>query len=137
MAITPASLQAQITALGATLTTQNAANQAALAAISAGVAGLPAGGTGGPGTPPPPSLAPVPFGVHLGTWLGGGTGTEGSIAKHMADVKSQSTTPKIVAAVLINSYQDSPGPPSNWVFGDNGNWTAANGLAMDGSMVPL
>lgn len=136
---TLASLQAQITAIQTTMTSQLAslaANVTAFAAPAGGTGATGGTGTTGPGTPTP-TLSPVPFGVHPGTWLGGGGGTEGSIAKHMADVKSQITTPKIVAAVLINSYQDSPGPPSNWVFGDAGNWTAANGLAMDGSMVPL
>lgn len=102
---------------------------------------------GGPGIPPPvtppvtppatPALAQVPLGVHLGSWLGGGAGLQGSISAHWAGVKTGfNRTPLILSAVLMNSYQDGNAAPAQW-GGDVGTWTAANGLPMDGSTVPL
>ena len=93
-------------------------------------------------TPPPPPPAPgrvhPMFGVHLGNWLGGGQGTEGNTAQHYADVTAEmGKPPQIIGAVLINSYLNSKGAPSTWQWNDAGNWTAANGLPMDGSAVPL
>lgn len=79
----------------------------------------------------------VPLGIHLGTYLGGGAGSEGNISGHWDDVKSGfNRTPSILAAVIINSFQDGFATPPDW-GGDVGTWTAGNGLPVDGSVVPL
>lgn len=83
------------------------------------------------------TLIEVPCGVHLGNYLGGGQGTEGSISGHWADVKTGfGLTPAILASVVINSYQDGYAAPSQW-GGDNYTWTSGNGLPVDGSVSPM
>ncbi|HEY3837979.1 MAG TPA: hypothetical protein VGL72_15460, partial [Bryobacteraceae bacterium] len=72
---------------------------------------------------PPPALIQAPFSVHLGTYLGGGGGTEGSIARHWSDVKSEIASPTILSVVLMNSYLDGYALPSQW-GGDYRTWTA-------------
>jgi hypothetical protein len=81
----------------------------------------------------------APLGVHLGTWLGGGGGTEGSVIGHWNDVKSGlNRTPVVLAAVLMNSFDPNnggPSPPASW-GGDYSQWSS-NGFPVDGSVSPL
>jgi len=96
--------------------------------------GLPAG-LGDEFTPvTTKSLIEVPLGVSLGTYLGGGGGTEGSISAHWSDVKTGfGRTPTILAAVGVNSYQQG-----GYDSYDYGVWAnTANGLPLDGSVSPV
>jgi hypothetical protein len=83
----------------------------------------------------PPASVQAPFSVHLGTYLGDGGGTKGSIARHWSDVKSEIASPTILSVVMINSHLDGNALPSQW-GGDYRTWTAGNGLPVDGSVVP-
>lgn len=94
--------------------------------------------TNDPRTPATTLIQPK-LGVHLGTTIGQGAGNQSSIAAHLATFNSGMGRPaQIVEACLLNAFEYFATQPSTWSGnGDIWNWTAANGLALDGSMSPL